>query len=210
MTISASNTNYDALLKCFYSSNRSARVSYTRPTLNTTELVKADSEAMHKIAKNLRDLEYSTDNGTAIYNNVKALVETYNNLVDSTDEINSSKITRLQKNLSNTLKDYKDDLEDIGIKVTSSGKLELDKSTLLSTSASKIGKVLSDSQFTERTISYTKRINRIADNLLHTGSSAGKTTVQTDSVETDSEETDSEETAAILASLFSSTIDVKL
>ena len=174
MTISVSNMNYDSMMKKIYSSNKTARKKIIRPTLKPEELIKADSEALQKIAKNLRGLEYNSDNGEYIYNNVKALVETYNNLVDSagSNKIHSRELTRYQKNLTNTIKKYKDDLEKIGIKITSSGKLDLDKETLATSSATKVGKVLGNEELTGAVVKYTRSINKTARYMLINGTSA--------------------------------------
>ena len=174
MTISVSNMNYDSMMKKIYSSNKTARKKIIRPTLKPEELITADSEALQKIAKNLRGLEYNSDNGEYIYNNVKALVETYNNLVDSagSNKIHSRELTRYQKNLTNTIKKYKDDLEKIGIKITSSGKLDLDKETLATSSATKVGKVLGNEELTGAVVKYTRSINKTARYMLINGTSA--------------------------------------
>ena len=73
-------TNYDYLLRNYYSSNRLARKSYNRVNMKSSELASADSAAIKKVAKTLKDMEYNSDNGVSIYNNVKAFVDTYNNL----------------------------------------------------------------------------------------------------------------------------------
>lgn len=169
-------SSYDYLLRQCYSSNRNARKSYGRTTMTANDLVQADSAALKKAARNLKNMEYSSDNGVNIYNNVKAFVESYNNLFDSSDKLSSSsKLTREEKKLKNFIKENKDDLEDIGIKVSSSGKLTLDKETLLSSSSSKVGKLLSENNTISSTIAqYATRINRISYNLLRSGSSLTK------------------------------------
>lgn len=169
-------TNYDYLLRQCYSSNRDARKTITRGTMKAEDLAKADSEALKKAARNLRTMEYSKENGTNVYNNVKAFIESYNNLFDSTDKISySSELTRAEKKLKNYIKENKSALEDIGIKVTSSGKLKLDKTKLLSSNSSKVKKVLSDkSEFTGTVVKYATRINRFAKNLHLPATSAAK------------------------------------
>jgi len=169
-------TSYDYLLRQCYSSNRDARKTINRGAMKTEDLVRADSEALKKVARNLRTMDYSKDNGVNIYNNAKAFVESYNNLFESTDKLSSSsQITRAEKKLKNYIKENKSALEDIGIKVTSSGKLKLDKTELLSCSTSKVKKVLSDkSEFTGMVVKYATRISRFAKNLRLSGNSAQK------------------------------------
>lgn len=174
-------SSYDYLLRQCYSSNRNARKSYSRVTMTANDLVKADSDALKKASRNLKSMEYGSDNGINIYNNVKAFVESYNNLYDSSEKLSSSaELTRAEKKLKNFIKENKDALEDIGIKVSSSGKLTVDKETLLSTSASKVGKFFSDNNdFSGTVTKYATRINRITENLLRSGNSLQKKTADT-------------------------------
>ena len=178
--ISSSNFNY--MMRSFYSSNRMAYKSYNRGTLKNHDLIRADSEAMRKVTKNLKELEYNTDNGAAIYNNVKAFVETYNNLLESTDKASTSReMSRAQKALKSYMKEHKDDLEDIGIKLSSSGKLELKKTTLATSTPSKVAKVLRDKDNLIGNVSkHATRIVRIARNMGLNGNSASKKTTTTE------------------------------
>lgn len=178
-------TSYDYLLRQYYSSNRDARKTINRGAIKTEDLVRADSEALKKVARNLRTMDYGKDNGVNVYNNVKAFVESYNNLFDSTDKLSSSsQLTRAEKKLKNYIKANKSALEDIGIKVTSSGKLKLDKTDLLSSSAAKVKKVLSDkSEFTGMVTKYATQISRFARNLrLSSNSAQKKKTTPTNSI----------------------------
>ena len=54
-------TNYDYLLRNYYSSNRLARKSYNRVNMKSSELASADSAAIKKVAKTLKDMEYNTE-----------------------------------------------------------------------------------------------------------------------------------------------------
>ena len=179
---SITNTNissYDFLLRQCYSSNRNARKAYARGTMKAEDLINADSAALKKAARNLKDMEYSKDNGVNIYNNVKAFVESYNNLFESTDKLSapSPELARAEKKLKDYIKNNKDALEDIGIKVSSSGKLEVDKEDLLSCSASKIGKFFSDdNEFSGDVTKYVTRINRYLKNYMLSGNSNNKKT----------------------------------
>jgi len=61
------------------------------------------------------------------------------------------------------IKDNSSDLEDIGISIKSSGKLEVDKTKLVSCSPAKVGKVLSgDNTITKSVMDYAARIQRSA------------------------------------------------
>lgn len=171
----ASITTYDYLLRNCYSSNRSARKTVTRSSLNSDDLVKADSDALKKVSKNLRDMEYTTDNGVGIYNNIKVFVQSYNNLIESTGKTTSSELSRLEKKLTKFVKANKDELEELGINLASSGKLNLKEETLLECKPNKIGKVFSsDSDFTKTISKHATSINRFMKTLSMSGNSVTK------------------------------------
>lgn len=169
-------SSYDYLLRQCYSSNRNARIPYGRITMNAGSLAKVDSDALKKASRNLSNIEYSSDNGVNIYNNIKAFVESYNNLSDSSAKVSDSpELSRMEKKLSKYIKENKDELEKLGVKVSSSGKLSVDKETLLSTTASKLEEFFSgDNEFTNTVTQYATRINRIAKNLARIGNSQKK------------------------------------
>ena len=55
-------TSYDYLLRQYYSSNRDARKTINRGAMKAEDLVRADSEALKKVARNLRTMDYGKDN----------------------------------------------------------------------------------------------------------------------------------------------------
>lgn len=181
--VSVSNTSitsYDYLLRNCYSANRGARKSFGRTTLKTDELIKADSSALKKITNTLRNMEYDGEHGKSIYNSLKVFTASYNNLLESTDKASSPQIDRAMKKLKNFVKENKEDLEELGIKVSSSGKITLKDSELLATNASKIGKIFSSSgNFTSTIAQYATKINRYARTMQRTGSSANKAAADT-------------------------------
>lgn len=167
-SISGANIiNYDYLLRNCYSSNRMARKGASRSSYSNTELLSADSDALRKLAKNLQEISYDKEDGKNIYNNAKALIETYNNTIGSADKLSSSELERNAKKLKQFVKDNKDALEEIGIKVTTSGKMELNKEKMLETSASKMEKVLSGSGGFSKTVEkYAKTLRQVAQKLI--------------------------------------------
>lgn len=176
-------SSYDFLLRNCYSSNRSARKAFSRATLKTEDLIQADSDALKKVSRNLRGLEYSSDNGVNIYNNIKAFVESYNNLMESSDKSASSELERAEKKLKKLIKDNKDGLEELGIKVSSSGKLSIDETTLLSTSPKKVGKFFSSSNdFSGNVTKYVTRVSRIAKTLVQSAASVKSTADTTENL----------------------------
>lgn len=167
--ITAGNTSYQNFFQKFYSSNRDASRSANRKTISNANLLAADSAALKKVSKNLQELSYDKDNGEEIYQNMKAFVESYNNLLESAGNCTSSsgELERTMKKLKNYIKDNQDDLESLGLKVSSTGKLTLDKEDLLSCTPKKIGKIFSSSNTVSSSIiSYTTKINRLSKPLI--------------------------------------------
>lgn len=172
--------SYDYYLRNIYASNRFARKSVNRSSLSNIDLMKADSSALDKISDKLRELEYSSDNGTTVLNHAKLFVETYNNLLESTHDSDADSVSRLNKQLSSYTKEQKSALESIGITIGASGKLSLNKTTFAECSPSKIEKVLGkDNDFTKQIASYAKKIKRAVGRL-----PLPETTTDTDSSST--------------------------
>lgn len=166
INVNSAATSYNFILRNYYSKNRGAAKAVTRGNIKKDELVTADSDALSKISKALRDLKYSSDNGVGIYNNVKAFTDVYNNLISSTSGSVSYDITHADKLLKNLVKSKKDELEDIGISVSASGKLSLKKETLLQSSPAKISKIFSsDSDFTKKIKYYSGKIYKASNNI---------------------------------------------
>lgn len=167
INVNSSSSSYNFILRNYYSKNRDASRTVMRGNIDDKLLVTADSDALSKIAKALRNIEYSADNGVGIYNNVKAFVDTYNNLASSSSSAISYDITHPNKLLKSLVKSKADELEDIGITVSASGKLTLKKETLLQSSPSKISKIFSsDSEFTQKVKYYSSKIYT-ASNLIN-------------------------------------------
>ncbi len=158
--------SYDFCIRNYYSQNRDAYKETFRTNAKKGTLMKADSSALSKIAKALRDLDYSEDNGENIYNNVKAFVNTYNNLISSTSSSDNANISRNQSLLKKYTKENSEELEKIGITVSSSGKLELDKETLLKCKPAKVGKILAkDSEYMNNVKFYAGKIYKSSNKI---------------------------------------------
>ena len=86
----------------------------------------------------------------------------------------------MEKKLSKFIKNNKEDLEKLGVKVSSSGKLSVDKETLLTTSASQVERFFSDdNEFSGTITQFATKMNRIAKNLSRTGNSQMKKNTNT-------------------------------
>lgn len=165
--ITAGNTSYQGFLQRFYSVNRSASRTANRSNMERSELLEADASALKKICRNLQDLSYDKDNGQEIYQNIKVFTETYNNLIDNAGKITDPALERTMKKVKNFIKDNEEVFEELGLKVSSSRKLTLDKEDLLKCTPKKIGKVFSGSNdITSTLASYATKLGRMAKPLI--------------------------------------------
>ncbi len=159
------NLNYDYLLKNCYSANRFARKGAGRASFGKADLLSIDSSALEKISKNLQAISYDKDNGKQIFNNAKALIETYNNTVGSADKLESKELERNMKKVKQFVKDHRNVLESVGIKISASGKMELKKEKMLATGSEKMRKVLSG-DFAKNMEKYAKKLQSVSKKLL--------------------------------------------
>jgi hypothetical protein len=182
MSVSTISTkyNYNYYLRNAYSKNRKAITSDYRSGQPTNTIISADASAVKNMAEKLRGLEYDSDHGTEVLQNAKAFVESYNNLMDSTDSSDNSTIANLKKQLSKLTKKEKSDLASIGIEIKSDGKLSLDTDTFGSSRPAKIGSILSsDGTFSTAIRSIAQKIYRKSSQLPSYNAKAAKTSVAT-------------------------------
>jgi len=112
-------------MRNFYSNNRDAMKSSKRKEYSITELAYDDSTALHRAAKKLKNYKYSDDENTDnIRQTVMALVDTYNNSIDSASNSSSTSMKRYAKQLKKLAGKYTDELEDIGITINKDGTLK--------------------------------------------------------------------------------------
>ena len=117
---SATNLSATYFMRNFYSNNRDAMKSSKRKEYSITELAYDDSTA-----KKLKNYKYSDDENTDnIRQTVMALVDTYNNSIDSASNSSSTSMKRYAKQLKKLAGKYSDELEDIGITINKDGTLK--------------------------------------------------------------------------------------
>jgi hypothetical protein len=173
--------NYNYYLRSAYTKNRKAINSDYRSSQPGNTIISADASAVKTMAEKLRALEYDSDHGTEVLQNAKAFVESYNNLLDSTDSSDNSTITNLKKQLSKLTKKEKEDLASIGIEIKSNGKLSLDEDTFGSSRPAKIGSILSsDGTFSTAIRSIAQKIYKTSNQLPSYNSKGKKTAAVTD------------------------------
>lgn len=185
-SISGSNIlSYDYLLRNCYSANRFARKGANRASFGTPELLSFDSDALGKITKNLQEISYDKENGKQIYNNAKVFIQTYNNMLGTAGKIESQELERNMKKMKQFVKDNKDVFEAVGIKISGSGKMELDKDKMLETSSAKMQKALSGG-VVKQLEKFAKKIHSVSKKLIQEEAARKSLKAQTGSVQTQS------------------------
>ena len=88
----------DYFLRNYYQNNRSAVKNSGRKELTKSELSYEDSAALRRAIKQLGKYKYDdTDNSDNIYGSISALIDTYNNSLDSNSQTSASKIRKAAK-----------------------------------------------------------------------------------------------------------------
>lgn len=158
--------NYNYYIRNAYTKNRNAIKADYRGTQPNPTIMSADADAVRRMAEKLHALEYDSDHGTDVLQNTKAFIESYNNLLDSTDASDSGSIATLQKQLSRMTKNERDELASIGIEIKSNGKLSLDEKVFAESRPAKIGRILSaEGTFSGSVRSIAKKIYRTSNRL---------------------------------------------
>ncbi len=170
-TISGVDLSAKYYLRNFYIDNRDASTASKRKELSSGTLSKADADALRRASKKLRNFDYSDSSadGANIFGSVSAYIETYNNALQSSSSSSDTSLTRYSKYLKNLSKEYKDELEDIGITVGTDGSLTANETLLKGAKISDVKKLFSsDSDFVMKSSRYAKKMTEKADSLLYT------------------------------------------
>lgn len=158
--------NYNYYIRNAYIRNRNAIKADYRGTQPNPTIMSADADAVRRMVEKLRTLEYDTDHGVDVLQNTKAFIQSYNNLLDSTDASDSSSIAALQKQLNRLTKNERDELASIGIEIKSNGKLSLDEKVFSESRPAKIGRILSaEGTFSSSVRSIAKKIYKTSNRL---------------------------------------------
>lgn len=156
--------SYDYMLRNTYQTNRQARISSSRDSMKKTDLMKADSDAIQNIKKQLKELEYDSNHVPDILQTVKGFIETYNNLIDSTTDAGTHALKSLHSKIKENTKEHSSQLASLGITVTSSGQLKFDKTKFGEATVSKIESFFGkdESGFFDNLTEYAKKVDRYA------------------------------------------------
>lgn len=147
---SATNLSATYFMRNFYSNNRDAMKSSKRKEYSITELAYDDSTALHRAAKKLKNYKYSDNENTDnIRGTVMALVDTYNNSIDSASNSSSTSMKRYAKQLKKLASKYSDELEDIGITINNDGTLKANEELVKKADADTLNSLFgNDNDFT--------------------------------------------------------------
>ena len=149
-------------LRSYYSTYRTLAVKSNRSNVTTSQL--NDAQALRRAVRKLDDFDFSNASQKDIEEHVRALIDTYNNTLDSAQQSDNADIKSIYKKLQQLNDTYQDDLENIGIRTNSSGYLTLSSSASSNISSSKFSKFLGgDSTFMKKLSTYAKRIANHVD-----------------------------------------------
>lgn len=137
------NHNVNYYMRNAYRGNANALKEDWRGSQPKATIISADARAVKRMTKKLDALEYDEDHNVEILQNAKAFVRSYNNLIDSTENNQNSRLTSLKKKMTKMIKNNKEDLSSIGIEIKSDGSLSLDEDKFGEARPAKIERILS-------------------------------------------------------------------
>lgn len=135
--------------------------------MSSTELSLADSQALRRAVKQLGASNFDEKlDEKNIRNRVLAFIDTYNNTLSSAADSSDKTIERSAKQLKSLTKQHASELDKIGITVNENGTLESRLEYFENADISKFKPLFSkDSEYMQRTLSYTKRMQRSSEAL---------------------------------------------
>lgn len=146
-------------LRNFYTQNRDARTASKRADFSNSELSQADATALRRAVKNLGSFEYNDSEMTNIRASVHAYINTYNNLVNSTNGSEDRSIGRNRNQLTTLTNEYSNELDKAGITVNSNGTLTARDMFSSSDNKTQLKKLFSeDSDFMQNASACAKRL----------------------------------------------------
>lgn len=122
-----------------YGATENARAGY-----NARSLSDADKYAVRSALRDLKASGYTEDDEEDLRKKTQAFVETYNRMLDSAGDLDSSDVDRYVKKMKSLTKEQKDNLETLGVTIQSNGKLKVDKKKLEEASAYQFERVFGE------------------------------------------------------------------
>lgn len=162
INIAANGKGTDFYLRNFYGQSREYRKGTTRNGAEKHALALADTQALKKALREIGDVSEEKEEDAAI--EVSAFIQTYNNLMDSTEDIDDQDIKSLRKKIKSLTKKAAADLDNIGITVSEKGELKVRDSRLKDASYDSLMKVFGgESAYKKKITSYQKRLSNAAE-----------------------------------------------
>lgn len=151
-------------LRNFYNSNRTLAVKSNRSDASTNKLNYADSLALRRAVRQLDAYDFDNAKESDLEEQVRAWIDTYNYTMESCKSSTNTSVTSAYQGLKNLTKEYADELENVGIKVDSSGYLKMSSSATKNISGPRFKSLLGkDSEFMKKMGSYARRISNHVD-----------------------------------------------
>lgn len=139
-----------SLMRRAYAGNVMFKDDNYRKNRNGHEVVSADRKALVRALDQLGDLDFdSTDEADTkkIYNTVNAYLDVYNNTVSSATNSGSSQIARTGKQMRALMKEYEDQLKDIGIDIKSDGTVKINTTELKKATTRQVSKIFGNDDY---------------------------------------------------------------
>lgn len=148
-----------AYMRQFYRGNLFGTTDTQRHGHYAGKLATADIKAIKRGLKDLRDYDYEEGEGGELIHKVQAFAKTYNNLVESSGNVEDYDFSRTVSKLKKMTRQQRDKLADVGITIQSNGKMKIDKETLQNSSRNMVSKVFSEDA--EFSVGLEKQVKKI-------------------------------------------------
>ena len=151
-------------LRNCYSDNRSLCVKSKRTDATNGTLSFADSAALKKSIRKLKDFDYESDDKTAFTHNIKAFIDAYNYTLDSAGESATKDVVNAAKHLKKTSASYEKELKKLGISMDKDGYMSISSSATTNISTSKYKEMFGEgSKYLSSLNQYSHRIQSKVD-----------------------------------------------
>ena len=121
---------YKKLMTAYYESEAGSSSSSSTDTDKTLSQVQTDAQTLAKKASTLSKTSFTEDNRETILKNVKAYVESYNDMIDVSDDVNNTSVLRSTLLITKQTAANENLLSQVGITIGKDNKLEIDEDTL--------------------------------------------------------------------------------
>ncbi len=168
--MSSFSISYNGSLRNLYNEDHTLGTKNGRKNADNPTLVAGDLRALNRGLKGISVYDFGTDEKdtkdekTAFYKKLKAVMDTYNNSVESTSTSESAETKKVSKKLAKLAKKYEKELEDVGISLDKKGYMTISETAVDNYDVSRFKEVFGeDSEFMKEFTKYTKNLTRHID-----------------------------------------------